>query len=1346
MARHHAEWLNLIERSGPFLELPVLVRIFPQGLPKMDTEKSGRLRAAYEEWAQAQESRAKDAPSLHGTWIRLVLGELLEFDERVLRTGDRVPAGLSVPLGEHRETLRPAMVVVEPDGRPKHGAARLLIESWPLGQDLESLVPDAPWAASPLERMTQLCRSTNVRLGLVTNGERWTLVDAPVGQTAGYASWYAGLWVQEPITLAAFETLLGVRRFFGVAETDTLESMLDEAVAFQEEVTDQLGYQVRRAVEVLIQALDRADLDRQRELLRDIPPERLYEAALTVMMRLVFLFCAEERGLLLLGDTTYDAHYAVSTLRAQLREEADRVGVEVLERRQDAWARLLATFRAVYDGIEHEALRLPALGGSLFDPDRFPFLEGRASGSGWLETPASPLPIDNRTVLHLLDSLQLLRMRSDAGTSEARKLSYRALDIEQIGHVYEGLLDHVAVRVDTDTLGLTGTKDKDPELSIDALDGKRRLGRDTLVEFLEEHTGRSSSGLQNALDAEIDEAVEQKLLIACGNDKALLKRALPFHALIRHDVWGFPQVYRAGSFMVTSGLDRRQTGTHYTSKPLTEPIVARTLEPLVYEGPAEGAAQDRWKLRSPSALLDLRICDLAMGSAAFLVQVCRWLGERLTESWEEAERSGASISADGEVLSAADECELLPTNREERLVLARRLIAERCIYGVDMNPMGVELAKLSIWLVTLAKGRPFGFLEHNLRCGDSLLGIHRLDQLIELRMKSSSAKKQLRLFGRTIQAAVQDAIELRSRIRRIPIRDITDVDAMARLDVEARNRVAAPEQIADAMIGEALQNWGNASALEATFDSLAIDADRFLRGDAEGTVAVSKRARETLHLSGATRRPFHWPLEFPEVFVRENGGFDAIVGNPPFLGNRLWKTMLHENFQRQALMLLDAAPGKIDLCVLFHRRGVDLLRDRGAYGLLATSNIAEGSGISVGLGEIVKSGDVFFCRKALPWPGTAAVLVAIICFFKAQYRGDKDADGQLCRRIGSRLAPEETDTWVPQPLDDGVFAFAGVDNSKGLAFVITKEHAWFDRLKAEPKSLLRPYITGDDITSYALNRIERWALDIGDRDLAEVKRNYPAAHRFLVEVVKPTRTQQALKSYKGLHDRWWQFWNHRVELMARLRQNRTFIAYSKVTTHPFCMLAPSNWIYTNKVALIGLTRQDLFAICLSSFFRSWIETFSGGALRGWLTLSISESIVKFPLPKKVLAPAAIKAADQFNQELVGWCKDNGCGLTEAINAIYSPERSDATLNSLRTKLSLIDAAAANAFDWDDLDLTNEFREAPKMAGRPPWRYAVSEKTQRELMVRLLQLNRERYEAQEAARMVPSGQRQNKKRA
>lgn len=226
---------------------------------------------------------------------------------------------------------------------------------------------------------------------------------------------------EERLTLRAFVSLLDAHRFFGVADEDTLGKMLDESADDAQEVTDQLGMQVRHAVEILVRALDRCDQDLPGKLLDGVTKSRLYEAALTVMMRLVFLLSAEERGLFLLGDELYDQNYAISMLRAQFGEiAADRTGEEVLERRSDAWSRLLATFRLVYFGSNHQDLKLPAYGGSLFDPQRFPFLEGGDTGT--------PPALDNRTVLHLLDALQILQTRG-----EARRLSFRALNIGSRG-------------------------------------------------------------------------------------------------------------------------------------------------------------------------------------------------------------------------------------------------------------------------------------------------------------------------------------------------------------------------------------------------------------------------------------------------------------------------------------------------------------------------------------------------------------------------------------------------------------------------------------------------------------------------------------------------------------------------------------------------------------------------------------------------------------------------------------------------------------------------------------------------------------------------------------------------
>jgi hypothetical protein len=396
-SRHHADWLSLVEVSGPFVSLPVLLKVFPQGLESRDPAQAKALRAAYDEWQDNPTS-----PGLQRAWALHVLTLLLGYPAELIAEGQALPPGLEANMAEMAETLRPDFALVGPLGTETAGQVHLLIASYPTEQALDHPVIGRHWKANPATRMTELLHATGVALGLVTNGEQWMLVFAPRGETTGYASWYGALWLDEPITLRAFHSLLGVRRFFGVAAETTLLGLLRESAQDQQEVTDQLGYQVRQAVEVLVQAFDTLDQDSNRSLLKGVSESVLYEAALTVMMRLVFLFSAEERGLLHLGKPLYDDNYAVSTLLEQLQEVADLHGPQVLERRCDAWARLLATFRAVHTGVNHQDLLMPAYGGSLFNPDRYPFLEGRGMGTNWAATQAQPLAVNNRVALHLL--------------------------------------------------------------------------------------------------------------------------------------------------------------------------------------------------------------------------------------------------------------------------------------------------------------------------------------------------------------------------------------------------------------------------------------------------------------------------------------------------------------------------------------------------------------------------------------------------------------------------------------------------------------------------------------------------------------------------------------------------------------------------------------------------------------------------------------------------------------------------------------------------------------------------------------------------------------------------------
>lgn len=1315
-AKH--EWLNLLEVSGPFLAVPVLREVFPQGLEELDASHAKRLRSAYEEWRDAVDGDDADRDKLHTAWIDEVLRTALEADDSLLKPGKDVPASV-VALPEHDTTITPDLVFID----PTHGGAVLApVHVFPPDTDLSASMKFGGLSCSPGDRMAMHLRALNVSFGVVTNGERWMLVHAPTGQVATFASWYARIWGQEPATLRAFVSLIGVRRFFAPAQ-DRLPALFERSLKHQDEVTDALGDQVRRAIEVLVQALDRADQDRNRELLRDVKPQDLYEAGLTVMMRLVFLLAAEERGLLLLGEPRYDSFYAVSTLRMQLRSESD----EILERRRAAWSRLLAVFRAVFGGIDHPTLRLPAMGGSLFDPDRFPFLEGRLKGTSWRQHRAEPLPIDDRTVLLLLEAIQ---------TFEGRTLSYRALDVEQIGHVYEGLLERTVSRVEDVTLELeAGAQAKDARVTLGELESARLDGQAAVTSLLVDRAKRSESAIRNALAAEVEPQQDARLLSACRGDAKLRDRLAPYVRLMRTDPWGYPLVHPKGAFVVVLGADRRETGTHYTPKSLTERIVEETLTPLVYDGPAKGAPRAEWKLKTPERLLDLKVCDPAMGSGAFLVQACRFLSARLVEAWTIEEQAGRVVDLTGQIHEPRTSVATMPPGVEARAENARRIVAERCLYGVDLNPLAVELAKLSLWLVTLSKGRPFGFLDHNLRRGDSLLGISRLDQLTELSL-DPSATKQGRLFGRAIERAVAEAVELRRKLHEIPIRDIRDVEAMATLDADARKKLEAAELLADAFIGVVFAADGG--DVETRIAALAADADRVVKGEERATEGLRRLAHDDLKrdtADGRPRRPFHWPLEFPEVFLRNGPGFDSFVGNPPFLGNRLWKSAFGAGLQRIVQFVLGVAPGKIDLSVAFHRRASWLIRDHGSYGLLARDNIAEGSAVAVGLERIGQMGDFYFSRKGMPWPGAASTVVAIVCFWKGRWDGSRDCDGVSCEKIGPRLQPEVAGGWEPKPLGDALFAFEGVHNGKGLAFVVTKEHPWFDRLRSERNSLLRPYVTGNDITSTALRRVERWALDIGDRTLEEIATNWPIAHRFLLEVVKPTRTPEELKSYKGLIDRWWQFWNHRADQMRRLRGEPHFVAFAKAAKYAVCVIASTEWLYTNQVVLVEAAREDVHAICLSSMFQAWLRNYSLRSLGGdnnTMRLSISEALTTFPLPKVPVAEAGVAAARTFQDALVSWSEAHDGGMTDAVNAVHSRDATDEGTVKLRRLMGEIDREVARAYGWTTGDLAHDFHNEVDGEGLPLVRHGLSTSAGDRILAALIALNRDRYEKEQAA--------------
>jgi hypothetical protein len=1322
---HHSEWLSLIDVSGPFLAEPVLKEAFPQGLGGLDSAKKTMLRQAYDEWREARDLDDPLLPKIHAAWIDLVLNHGLELDEQgkadVLKPRAALSETLACELPEHGVTLRPDFALVGADGNPL-----MLIVTY----DPETSLTDAgkrdSWAASPAERMIELCRATQVRLGLVTNGEHWMFVDAKVNTATTMAIWNARLWGQEPLTLQAFVNLLGIRRFF-VDRSEQLPALLDKSLEHQDEVTDALGEQVRRAVEVLIQALDRADVDRKRELLEDIEPRELYEAGLTVMMRIVFLLSAEERGLLLMGDPRYEANYAISTLRLQLRASSD----EILERRWDAWSRLLSIFRAIYAGIDHASMRLPALGGSLFDPDRYPLLEGRGRGSNWKSDPAKPLPIDNRTVLLLLEAVQLFK---------GRTLSYLALDVEQIGYVYEGLLERTAVRAPEVTLDLAATKKaNNPWVSLPELDDAAAKGGKAVEELLQERTESAATRVRNDLGRRVDDISAERLLAACHGDRDLRDRIKPYFHLLRTDPWGYPLVYPKDTFMVRTGSDRRETGTHYTPRPLTEAIVTETLEPLAYIGPAEGKPRAEWKLKAPSELLDLKICDPAMGSGAFLVQVCRWLSERMVEAWQAAEAQGKAISAEGDVLLALGANEPLRPDPAERLLTAKRLIAERCIYGVDMNPLAVELAKLSIWLITLAKGRPFGFLDHNLRSGDSLLGLQSLDQLkyLELEPSHSSSK---RLFASNIDKAIEEALTIRATLRTRPIRDIRDIAAMAELNEEASKCLTLPQAIADALFAQVLK--AESRAIDVV--DLSVEAGEAVNGAPAALEALRRRALDMNSVS----TPFHWPLSFPEVFASSRGGFDAFVGNPPFLGGQRISGTYGGGVHAYLVNCVTyEEKSSVDLVVYFFLRVFILLRQGGVMGMLGRRSISEGKNRDAGLSQILKrDAQIYFAITNIPWPGKASIVVHQIHIGKNLSFPVAYLNRQSVTLIGADLSAHALE--APKKLSENARRIYQGSILLGEGFKIDAgvATAWIDA-DERYRDIVYPFLGGNEINSSPTASPQCWVINFWNWP-QEKAAAFADAFNIVERTVRPRRRKNKRPARR---DRWWIYGETATSLYRAIgygqhliggREKNRAPALSRVlaistgiTKYPAFTFLPPRQVFSNKLCVLADDRYAIFAVLSSDFHAIWAwlqKTSMGGDLHS-LVYAHGNIFETFPFPDGMMAEGDVdleRLGQEFFERRQSYMEELGVGLTGIYNAFHDQTRNDTRLVDLRRRQIEINRSVLARYGWGDIQTEEAFHQVGYLPSDNNLRFTVSEPARLEVLKRLAMLNRDRSESLE----------------
>lgn len=1319
----HGEWLNLLRADGPFISAKILAEAFPQGLGVVETELRARLRQAWAELQAAPET-------LCSAWQNLILEELLDYRGQALRQGSMLPRELTEGSGTVPDAL--LMGPVDPTSGLPGAAERALIYRRPWGESLTRARKSLP---SLVEQAAELCRRRAVPLALLTNGRLWVLVHARPSTPTSFAVFDADLWSEEPLLLRAFVSLLGARcaaiapKDRDGKDTDSLGALFARTAQDTTAVTKTLGRQVRAAVELLIAELSRRDREAGGRVLADVAPRTVYRAALTAMMRVVFLLYAEEQALLPADDELYAESYSVT----KLYERLDQDDATIADREWAAWPTLLATFRAIHGGARHPDMWIPAYGGSLFDPSRFPWLE--------------QLKVSDRVVFAMLEALIMLKRTTTTGKSAPpERLSYKGLDVEQIGHVYEGLLEHSAVRLDETHLGLKGKSGSTAKLAD--LETWHATGR--LQAEVTKLAGLTHKQFTTALATEPTGEEIGQLDAACDNDPELAARVRPFYGLLRPDLRDEPVVHPVGTVIVTQVGDRRDSGTHYTPRALAEEIVLHTLDPLCFapgspDGiprPADGTQPAEWRVRPASELLALKILDPAMGSGAFLVSACRYLSERVVEAWDR----------DGVPETVAVRLGAQLEDRDALLLEARRMVADRCLYGVDKDEMAVELAKLSLWLVTLAKGRPFNFVDHALRCGDSLIGCLTADQIEAFHLMPSEGRMKIRLtdeIDKVIGPLLSRAAELRRDIEEHEVFDIRDAREKAAKLAEAESLTKRLRLAADAVVAAKLSTATTKSG-DAYNDRLASIADlveRALLGDRDA--AAEARAIVDgwlLGPAGGPRtvplRPLHWPLEFPEIIadpLRGGRRFDAVVGNPPFVGgtdisSRIGKDNL--GYIGQVVSNGFTSGGRADLCTYFLLRNLQLAQGQ-RIGIIAVNTVAQGDSREVGLARAISNGWIVYrAIKSYPWPGEAAIHVSLVWMAGVVEKDQVILDGAHVGGINSSLIRPSRVTGEPNVLKAFSGQYSEGCKTTGTGFLLEPLEAESLIKKNERnKDVLFPYLSSSEINSRPDMSAVRWVIDFNSMTEEEARR-YTEPFAIVVERVRPVRRRLkpdgSFQLRNPLPQRWWQYGDNRTAMRKVISGYKRVLVIGTHTKYGIPCIVDNGQVFSNRLFVFYSDDQAaMLALLTSTWHFNWWTVKGEATLVDRLIYTPSNGFDTFPQPELTSRiRAAGEELDTYRRH-VQLTRTPQLGLTDLYNEVHNPANHDTDIQRLREIHVEIDEAVAESylahpfasrFGWTPLVLNHGFHETVHGL-----RWTVDPDVQIEMNDRLLELNHALYE-------------------
>ncbi|MBT8507419.1 hypothetical protein AZH53_03115 [Methanomicrobiaceae archaeon CYW5] len=963
------DWFSELRQNGLLISSPILDSWLPDGPVSLDDQSYERLRDGYLAYLSRSESDRQDHTGLH-LWLNTVFERFFGYEQSWWQKHTRIDERfIVVQSGFSGGKLRPDRVLcMKGDSEDPRFLVLIEHEAKRVGMGRGRALYSA---------FIALLRETGVPLGLLTNGHQFRLVYAGLDFDAWVEweadRWFEDAAGRRQ--LAGFLSLCGPLGTFPSGNISfPLLQAVTESRSKQGDLSQVLGERTREAVELLLSAYD-ASRQTHRELddILFLKPDgnriseneahhALYQASIRLIMRIVVTLFAESRELLPVESDIYYSSYGVEGLYAQLRSALGSGGEDCLHEQQQAWHRLLALFRLIAEGSEYEDLIVPVYGGALFR-------RGEPSSADVVSR-ALALYEDRRVIIsdavvyRILWLLKFGEVKVKMGRTTRRipgVVDFSDLRTEYIGMMYEGLLDYrLKMVTPAEEAVVFLNLGKQPALPFALLrDMEDTPLRNLINELSKEDSSDTGEGEETASDdadlpePEVDETDEEsdeedasstetgegelwQQVFAWACRAVVVSRRVRrtqrmdetiFQAEVEIKARGLLQkvVYPGQMYLIRSTGTRKGSGTFYTKPQLAVPTVHRTLEPLAYE--VTPTDEKKVKVpKTPDVILGLRVCDPAMGSGSFLVGASRYLTTALFESlWHHGmineRRAGGTVvtlpfedpftrKPYEEFMPESTEDELFDSRLKARL---KRHVTERCIYGVDLNPLAVELAKLSLWVETMDRQLPFTYLDHKLRCGNSLVGcwFDRFEEYPVMAWMREGGDKTHSNGIHYRKGVWTDAIKTN-------LKEQVKPELAAHIRRHAEGQTGLEEWAVDGKVGHTLHN--QAVALAERLHAIPIQQSdereqcyrqRFVENeglkalhhafdrwcavwfwpgdwlDEDGptparfyhpTEVFTERVRQI----AADQRFFHWELEFPDVFMAGRGGFDAVVGNPPW--------------------------------------------------------------------------------------------------------------------------------------------------------------------------------------------------------------------------------------------------------------------------------------------------------------------------------------------------------------------------------------------------------------------------------------------------------------------------------